>query len=223
MYNDLTAGGYLTWDPAVEGGVFIDGRLEVYDTAFFSRYLSAFSDPDLWRQQMEAYGINTILLFHRWQNRLPMIRFLARDPGWALVYHDEVAVVCVRTQGNEGAIARAREIFPAWQSQVLAELRTPTSPWQWPVERLVALSNYGSLLFSIGQTGSAAELYEEVLKLRPTAQQENEAHVHIGFYLADKGELKEALEHLEKAAALDPGNQELQKVIRQIQAARAKP
>jgi hypothetical protein len=34
-YNDMTTGGYLTWDDPSGKGVYIDGRLEVYDTPFF--------------------------------------------------------------------------------------------------------------------------------------------------------------------------------------------
>jgi len=95
-YNDLTTGGYLTWDAAVEGGVFIDGRLEVYDTEFFTQYVSAFSNARSRRQQLETYEIQTVLLFHHWSNRHGMIRLLVHDPGWTLVYLDDVAVIFVR-------------------------------------------------------------------------------------------------------------------------------
>jgi len=216
LYNDLTAGGYLAWDRAVEGGVFVDGRLEVYDTAFFSSYLSGLSDLRLWRQQIQAYDIDTVLLFHRWSNRHALIRFLLSDPAWALVYHDEVAVIFVRTQGNETTIQKAREIYPTWHTQVLTTLRTPTSRWQWPVGRLTALNSYADLLFLIGETESAIEIYEQLLSLKPPAWQELAAHVAIGFCLAQTGDRDRALKHLRKAAELDPYNQRLQEVIQRL-------
>ena len=216
LYNDLTAGGYLTWEPPVKGGVFIDGRLEVYDAEFFRYYVSAFNNPRLWRQQLDKYGINTVLLFHRWRNRHPMIRALLLDPAWTLVYHDEVAVIFVRNRGNEASIDRARALYPAWREKISEALDSPTSPWQRPVGRVKALSSYASLLFLIGETGSAIELEQRLLDFPLPAAQEVRARIIIGSYLAGRGELRQALAHLEQAARLDPSNRPLRKMIRSI-------
>lgn len=216
LYNDLTAGGYLTWDPAVEGGVFIDGRLEVYDTEFFTRYVSAFKNVPLWRMQLDRYGINTVLLFHRWHNRHPMIRWLLADPGWTLVFHDEVSVVFVRNRGNEERIERARAIYPAWQERISQALRAPTNSWQRPVARCKALSSYAELLHLIGETEAGIELQERLLAFPLGSQEESRLRIIIGFYLGNKGELKRALGHLERAAEIDPANQPLRETIQSI-------
>jgi hypothetical protein len=216
LYNDLTAGGYLTWDAAVKGGVFIDGRLEVYDAEFFTYYMSAFTNAQVWREQLDRYDVNTVLLFHRWGNRHPMIRFLALDPAWTLVYHDDVAVIFVRTRGNEEAIEKAREIYPAWQERISAALRSPTTPWQRPVGRVVALSSYASLLSLIGETEASIELLERLLGFHLPPEQEGRVRVILGSHLGNRGELKRALRHLERAAALDPANRPLQEVIQDI-------
>jgi len=216
LYNDLTAGGYLTWDQAVEGGVFIDGRLEVYDAEFFTYYLSAFTNARIWRQQLEKYEVNTVLLFHRWGNRHPMIRLLMADPAWTLVYHDEVAVIFVRNQGNEEAIEKAREIYPAWQERISAALRAPTTPWQWPVGRVRALSSYASLLSLIGEAEASIELQERLLGFHLPAEQESRVRIIIGSHLGNRGELKRALGYLERAAELDPSNRPLQEMIQRV-------
>ena len=141
LYNDLTAGGYLTWGEAVPGGVFIDGRLEVYDTAFFSEYLAALSNPAAWRKQADALGIQTVVLFHRWANRQSLIHALMPDPEWSLVYHDEVAAVFVRTRGNEKIIALAREIYPAWRERTDERLSGALRPWQSPTVQRCRTAN----------------------------------------------------------------------------------
>jgi hypothetical protein len=216
LYNDMTAGGYLAWDAAVEGGVFIDGRLEVYDTEFFSAYMAAFSDPRVWQQQMEEYGIHTILLFHRWGNRHPMIRALVAIPEWTLVYHDEVAIIFVRSRGNEAVIAKAREIYPLWHDKISAALGRQTPRWQWPIERATALHSYAALLSSIGQVDGAVKFYKALLGFRPPPHQESAARHYVGVYLARKGERDQALAHLERAAELDPANRNLQEALQKV-------
>ena len=219
LYNDLTAGGYLTWDAAVKGGVFIDGRLEVYDSEFFTYYQSAFTTPRSWQEQLERYEINTVLLFHRWQNRHPMIRFLMVNPAWTLVFHDEVAVIFVRNRGNEARIEKARALYPAWQKRISAALRDPTTPWQRPVGRVQALSSYAELLFLIGETDAALGLEERLLAFHLRPEQESRVRIIIGAHLGERGEFKRGLEHLERAAELDPSNRPLRDMIQEIKKA----
>jgi hypothetical protein len=216
LYNDLTAGGYLCWDPAVAGGVFIDGRLEVYDTEFFTRYLSAFTNATIWQTQLNQHGINTVLLFHRWRNRHLMIRSLLVDPAWTLVFYDEVAVIFVRNRGNEDKIEKARALYPAWQERISAALQAPTTPWQWPVGRIKALSSYAEILHLIGETERAIELQQQLLGFPLKPEEESRLRIVIGFYLGNKGKLKQALGHLERAAELDPSNKPLKETIRSI-------
>jgi len=219
LYNDLTAGGYLTWDAAVEGGVFIDGRLEVYDTEFFTKYVSAFSNARAWRQQLDTYEINTVLLFHRWGNRHRMVRFLMVDPAWTLVYHDEVAVIFVRNRGNRTRIEKARQLYPAWQEEISSALRAPTTPWQRPVGRVTALNSYAEILHSIGETDAAIEILEQLVGFRLAPEKESRFRIIIGSYYGNKGDLKQALGHLERAAKLAPSNRPLQERIQRIKRA----
>jgi tetratricopeptide (TPR) repeat protein len=216
LYNDMTAGGYLTWEAPVPGGVFIDGRLEVYDTEFFSEYLSALSNPQAWRAQVDRYGVQTAILFHRWSNRYPLIRALASDSSWSLVYHDEVAVVLVRTQGNAQAIERARKLFPVWQERTRTRLAAPVSSWRFPVERVSSLVSYGSLLNLIGAYADANHVYEQALAFDLTTDDEVLVRTRVGIYLAQRGQRAGARVHLERAAKLDPENRRLQQYLAEL-------
>ncbi len=157
VYNDLSAGGYLAWDNPCGTGVFVDGRLEVYDTEFFESYRATLTSPGAWQQAADRHGINTVIVFHRWRNRHGLIGWLATNVDWALVYFDEVAVVFVRRQGNEAAIERARAIFPEWGQRVLERLSGPVSRWQRPVGRSEALDGYANLMDTLGRPEAAGE------------------------------------------------------------------
>ena len=109
LFNDLTSGGYLAWAQPIEGGVYIDGRLEVYDTEFFAAYLAALAHPNQWQVEADRAGIQTVVLFHRWGNHRPLIGWLLKNPQWALVYYDEVALVFVRRTNHEELIDRCRD------------------------------------------------------------------------------------------------------------------
>ncbi len=91
VLNDYDFGGYL-----VHEGVptFIDGRTELYGSAFFTRYIRAatLADlPDLMRL-IDQYAIGATLL----SPQTPAVAFLDRLPGWRRLHADDVAVVHVR-------------------------------------------------------------------------------------------------------------------------------
>jgi len=216
LYNDLTAGGYLTWSSGVEGGVFIDGRLEVYDTEFFSAYLSAMSNVPAWQRQVDDLGINTVLLFHRWANRHRLIQALARDPAWSLVYHDEVAIVFVRTAGHADVIARAREQYPAWGQRTTDRIDAPVSSWQAPIGRIVAMTSYAQLMSTLGAPAEALGLYEKMLGYDLTSADEARVRTRLGIYTARQGRREVARMHFEKALELDPDNRRVQQFLQEL-------
>jgi len=214
LYNDLTAGGYLTWHSGVGGGVFIDGRLEVYDAEFFSDYISALSRPSAWQRQADEYGVQTVILFHRWGNRRILMRTLLSDRRWALVYHDEVGVIFVRRAGNEPAIARARGLFPQWSEKTRRSLaRRHAAKWQWPSERAVALQSYAPVLALMGETDAAVEIYDDLLGVGLPAIAESRTRFALAYHLARRGEREQALVHLRRAAVLDPDNRRVAQFI----------
>ncbi len=216
VYNDLTAGGYLTWGPAAPGGVFIDGRLEVYDTEFFSAYMQGLSNPRVWAEQAEKYDINTVVLFHRWGNRHRLIQVLRSDPRWTLVYFDEVAIVFVRTAGNEAVIDRAAKSFPQWRELTEQRLTSPVNFWQEPIERTLALESYAALLQVVGMTDDAIATYERMLTYDLVASRESRTRFRTGILLARRGARNQALMHLRRAAELDPKNSRIAQTITEL-------
>lgn len=212
-YNDLTAGGYLTWNSGVDGGVFIDGRLEVYDTEFFSAYLQGMNNPRVWLQQVDRFGVNTVVLFHRWGNRHNLIRLLVRDPSWSLVYYDEVGVVYVRTRGNEERIQEAAASFPEWRERTEARLTAPIRAWQRPVEREVALESYAAVLSTIGALDEAIVNFRRLLDLGPRPEREAHIRFRLGLLLARSGDRNQALLELRRAEELDPDDKRVAQAI----------
>ena len=155
MFNDLSNGGYLTWDQPIGGGVYVDGRLEVYDAAFLDTYVNQIRQPPLWQAEMDKRGIQTAMFFHWWPNHQALVRHLLTDKRWVTVYYDETSVLAVRRAGNEDAIARAQAAFPAARAETERILMEPRSSWQYPVGRARGLLVYSSLMNTMGRREEA--------------------------------------------------------------------
>jgi len=164
LYNDLTAGGYLTWARPNGERVFIDGRLEVYDE-FYAEYSRGLRDPRAWARQATEFGFNSVLLFHGWANRHQLIGWIDRNPAWALVYFDEVAVVFVRAAGNDAVVDSARAAFQESYQANLDRLDEPPSTRGYPLGRVVSWENLGRLFGTLGDPSRAAECYEKARAL----------------------------------------------------------
>jgi hypothetical protein len=155
VFNDLSNGGYMTWDEPIPGGVYVDGRLEVYDAPFLDTYVKQVGQPQLWQAEMDKRGIQTVIFFHWWSNHRNLNRHLLTDQRWAVVYHDETSIVAVRRQGNDDAIARAQAAFPAARAETERILLDPARGWQYPVGRARGLTTYASILSAMGQRTEA--------------------------------------------------------------------
>lgn len=216
LFNDLSTGGYLSWDRPVEGGVYIDGRLEVYDAAFFTAYTAALSEPTLWQREADRAGIQTVLLFHRWTNRHPLIRWLLKTSDWTLVYFDDVAIIFVRRAGNEQLIEECHRQFRLWNELTVQRLLGPVSSWQWPVGRAEGLSGYAQLLNLMGKPAESATFYERLLELRPPRASEVAIRVGLASYYAHHSDLAAARLHLARAAQADPHNPQVLELRKRI-------
>ncbi|HYB98540.1 MAG TPA: tetratricopeptide repeat protein [Candidatus Limnocylindrales bacterium] len=218
-YCDLTAGGYLAWDDPSGRGVYVDGRLEVYDTPFLQHYFRTLSDGRAWLADAEQRQIQSVFLFHRWGNRQALIRFLLGVPAWRLVYYDEVAAIFVRAAGNEGVVAKARESFVAdWRPRTDALLFGPTrtASWQWPVERYTALVAYARLREAMGDPSSAAPYFEKALTHRIPREYELEILQRLAQFRAQRGETAQARALLERARALAPADENVRAMLAQL-------
>ena len=208
-YNDIAAGGYLTWDDPSGKGVYVDGRLEVYDTRFFSAYLDNLGNVEAWKRDADARGIQSAIIFHRWENRLSLIRALADTSEWLPVYVDETVAIFVRAAGHADAIRAAREAFAAtWRPRNDAALTAtpPTFGWQWSIDRHVGQIAYASVLRTLGDTKDALKWFQTAIADGLPQSDEVYARQRAAMCLASSGELAQARVHLKRALELDPEN-----------------
>ncbi|HEV2014607.1 MAG TPA: hypothetical protein VGR77_12110 [Candidatus Dormibacteraeota bacterium] len=93
VFNYYDYGGYLVWRLFPSGGrVFIDGRVEVYGSQVFSRYLQVSYLADSWPAVIaQAYPDAVIL-----PSAHPLVGILRRDPAWQVLSRDSVATVFTR-------------------------------------------------------------------------------------------------------------------------------
>jgi hypothetical protein len=205
LYNDLTAGGYLTWSNPTGDGVYVDGRLEVYDE-FFRRYLDSLGNPAVFTEEVERWGIGSVLLFHRWGNRHGLIAWLARNPEWVLVYHDPVAAVFTRRPDDQGRLARLVTAGRVAHDAMLEELLAAEPEARWDVARYTSLVSWARLHETLGDPLGADHLWEAVTRMRAPSDLQVAGLIFHGRYLEWKGQKASALASAERALELDPGN-----------------
>lgn len=215
MYNDMTAGGYLAWADPLGRGVFIDGRLEVYDGDFYARYSSGLRDARLWDEEAERFAVNTVLIFHRWANRHALIRRLHRHPDWELLYYDEVAVVFARRPEDREGLQRwlqlARERVQRNEDR-LGSLGS--TALRYPLWEITALESYANLLVTLGEPWAAARFDHRLLELGAAGDVQARARIRLAAYYSARGERYSAVEELEKALLADPDNPQAARLLK---------
>ncbi|MEI6634000.1 MAG: hypothetical protein WCP22_09295 [Chlamydiota bacterium] len=108
IFNSYGIGGYLIWRLYPRTRVFVDGRVEMYGTGFLKTYM-LYWQPEVWEWYVGNYGI-TCAVIDREPNYTT--RYLDENPGWALVFFDDRAMVYLRnTPQNEDLIRRHRYRF----------------------------------------------------------------------------------------------------------------
>lgn len=218
-YNDMTAGGYLTWDEPSGKGVYIDGRLEVYDTSFFSAYLDNLADLAAWEKDADARGIQSVMVFHRWGNRHSFLRELIATQQWMLVYFDETAAIVVRAVSNSEAIAKAREAFTkTWRPRTDALLGAANSDpsWRWSINRYTAQIAYARVLETFNEGSGAQKWFEEALATGLPKEFAIETGQRAAQYQASAGNYAQARVTLEAALLLDPEEAGTRMMLRKL-------
>jgi hypothetical protein len=165
LFNDFTTGGYLSWAQPIAGGVYIDGRTEVYDVSFLGPYLHQIQRPKEWQDEVDRRGVQTVCLFHWWPNHQALVRFLARDSRWTIVYYDETSLVAVRREGNADAIERSAAAFPEERSRTEQMLLETPKSWQWQIARARGNRTYASVLTAMRRVSEARPFQEQFGRL----------------------------------------------------------
>jgi len=126
MWNSFNLGGYLLFALAPEQKVFIDGRNDtVYEGPFFAETLRAPRDPTILAKQIAEYDVGYVVAQHADLGGRGLAA-LATDPGWELVYWDDVAAVFVDRSRVDELYLRSHgypALQPATALQHAASLR----------------------------------------------------------------------------------------------------
>jgi hypothetical protein len=213
LYNDMSAGGYLTWDEPVGDGVFVDGRLEVYDTPFLTEYAAALSDPVRWQNNADRYGVQTAIIFHRFENERLLVGRLSRSNVWSLVYADEVAAIFVRTQGNDAALARAASLRDQWSKRTDDWLSRPVGPWRYSAGRVEGTRSLARFYATVGSAEPAVSAYLKLLELGIPTAEELDVRLRLARRFASTSRLDQAREQARRILVIDRGNLEAQRLL----------
>jgi len=122
MYNDINFGSYLIWRLYPGRKVFIDGRFGSYPTA---RYIEAYSFYFRPEEYLEKYGIEYCILSYPSRSDITkdLHKYLFRNPGWALVYWDDVSLIYLKRSAlYAGVISRYgyKAFNPVFNEECLA-------------------------------------------------------------------------------------------------------
>ncbi len=98
LFNNFDVGSFLTFYLYPEEKVFVDGRPEAYPASFFDNYKKMQTDPRVFEQEAEKYGINAIYFSHTdmtpWAQQF--LTWIGQSKTWVPVYWDNYAVVLVK-------------------------------------------------------------------------------------------------------------------------------
>lgn len=186
IFNNLGAGGYLIWRFYPSRKVFIDGRLEVYDTTHYALYQRTLSDEEVWKQVVNHYDINCVILSHILPGISDMIRRLYSDKNWKLIYYDDVAAVFIRNHERNQRIIEMGQ-----QDSTLSGGGTYFS-----------CLYRGDFFSTIGLSERAIKEYEKAIELYPRCVV---AHNNLGNLYLAKGWYEKALEEFKQALVADTG------------------
>ena len=215
-FNCLAMGGYLTWRRP-DDAVFVDGRLEAFPEDVFRGYFAVMDDPATWPRFATPYRLDYALLYHAWSNRLPLVRYLAQDHGWSLVYYDEIASVFVPDDDAHREVReRAQSAFAEIRKArgAAADPPVPTAlerAVSVPVSETWRQRSYGNFLRQIGAPpAEAVRAFQRALALDPD---QLDARFSLGFAYWDSGRHEDAIREWREVLRRDPTNAQVKQVL----------
>jgi len=123
MFNYIGWGGYLMCHTSYP--VFIDGRTLVEE--YFPLHNSILAGRD-WQAILDSYGINFMIIPGTDTISLqayPLLLQLLGDNNWALIYHDEVALVLLRDSPENSEVIKR---YATEKSAITAHIQ---ARWKW--------------------------------------------------------------------------------------------
>lgn len=113
IFNNYDIGGALIGELFPDERVYVDNRPEAFPGQFFTdRYIPLHTDPKIWEQEKSRYGFNVIWIAWNeltgWGKEFRLARL--KDPEWAPVYADPVALIMVRRTKEHEELIKKYEI-----------------------------------------------------------------------------------------------------------------
>jgi tetratricopeptide (TPR) repeat protein len=234
MYNPYEWGGYFIWKLYPQYRVFIDGRANtVYSEEIYRDSLVSMSGDSGWDKILDKYGINFVLCnkILRETNGHFLPDRMKKDPGWVLIYEDEIELLFVRNNSaNKEIIEKSKKEtlnYPVTPyrlnglavnqlkkgdydgAQELLSIAVSINPDYEP-----ALVNLGYVYLSRGDKKKAVEIYNRVLSIDSLAWG---VHFNLGLMYEKDGDSKRAMENYKKEIKANPGNLEAQKRLKNLE------
>jgi hypothetical protein len=156
MFNDIRYGGYLIWELYPQKKVFIDGRLVIRSSRFFSEYLAICERPGLFPFVVQKFNITHVILPSAIFNRyLKLIKWLYASEDWHLEYTDGTSFLFVRNDArNNASIASSLNLSDSATVAAIAD--SIKSEWRdAPEVRNEALGYFSDVLEYLGLNRSA--------------------------------------------------------------------
>ncbi len=226
--------------------VFVDNRFaDAYSAAFFKdTYLPLLADETKWREALNRYDFNAIVLYqYDATGNLPaFMRRRIYDRDWSFVYVDPYALILLRnTDANRGTIQKFA-ITPGNIRQKLENLVHSNNPRDqiaaadifnvvgMPDEALSILSNVmqrwpkrNNLWIVMGQTelskpesANPAQAVAYLEKGIASGYGTAQAYALLGLGYFQVGERLQAVKSLEQALELDPARSDARELLDRI-------
>jgi hypothetical protein len=93
LFHAISFGSYLIWAGYPEYQVFVDPRIELFPPGIWRDYLSISNAQGNWQEQLNSYGVNTLMLSPEEQPLL--VAAVNQSPEWRKVYEDTSTLIFV--------------------------------------------------------------------------------------------------------------------------------
>jgi hypothetical protein len=103
VFNDHPWGSYLDWQAWPRYQPMIDPAIEIHPADAWLDILTLAQGHASWEELADRYGVDVLLLRRGGENLL--IDAANRSPRWQAVYHDDLAVIYIRSAQAEAPYA----------------------------------------------------------------------------------------------------------------------
>jgi len=94
LFHAMSFGSYLIWEAQPEYPVFVDPRIELYPAELWLDYIRISAAIPGWEEQLEGYGIRTLMLSP--QEQAGLVQAAQASGQWREIYSDTACIILVR-------------------------------------------------------------------------------------------------------------------------------